>query len=448
MSNRYDVIIIGSGNAGLGVSAIVSGAGKKIAIIEEREFGGTCPNRGCTPKKILVAAAHSLDEIERASAHGIDVGPAKLNWTKLIQRKKDMISFLPGAMEGVAEKRGDVYRGAAKFVGPNSVEVDGTVLEGDNIVIATGSKTRPLDIPGAEFLITSDEVLSEEEQPEEVVFIGGGVIAMEFSHVYARAGTKVTILEMMPSLLPRVETDAVAVIQAESERIGVSVKTGVNVISVSASGDKFTVKYEIDGQEKAVTADRVINGSGRIANVETLNLEAGDIKHNRIAIETDDYLRSTSNPSVWVCGDSLVTSAQLAPIATYEGQIVGKNIVNGASIKPDYSVLPSGIYTIPALSSVGLTEMQARDKGLDIEVSVNDMKEWFSGKTYAENVAWVKVITDKKADKIIGAHMVGHRGEDLIHIFAMAIRHSIPASQLKDSLYAYPTFSSDIKSMF
>jgi len=334
------------------VSAIVSGAGKKIAIIEERDFGGTCPNRGCTPKKILVAAAHSLDEIERASAHGIDVGPAKLNWTKLIQRKKDMISFLPGAMEGVAEKRGDVYRGAAKFVGPNSVEVDGTVLEGDNIVIATGSKTRPLDIPGAEFLITSDEVLSEEEQPGEVVFIGGGVIAMEFSHVYARAGTKVTILEMMPSLLPRVETDAVAVIQAESERIGVSVKTGVKVISVSPSGDKFMVKYEIDGQEKAVTADRVINGSGRIANVETLNLEAGD---------------------------SLVTSAQLAPIATYEGQIVGKNIVNGASIKPDYSVLPSGIYTIPALSSVGLTEMQARDKGLDIEVSVNDMKEWFSG---------------------------------------------------------------------
>ena len=209
MPEKFDVVIIGGGNAGFGVSAIASEAGKSIAFIEERDFGGTCPNRGCTPKKVLVAAAHALHEIETASAHGITVGKPKLDWAKLIDREKDMIGFIPDAMEGVATKRGKTYKGHAKFVGPYTIDIDGTRIEGENIVIATGSRPRPLPITGAEHMITSDEVLSERELPGEVIFIGGGVIALEFGHVYARAGAKVSILEAMPSLLPRMESDAV-----------------------------------------------------------------------------------------------------------------------------------------------------------------------------------------------------------------------------------------------
>lgn len=447
MSEKYDIIIIGGGNAGLGVSAVAHEAGKRIAFVEERDFGGTCPNRGCTPKKVLVAAAHALHEIENAGAHAIEVGKPRLDWAKLIKREKDMIGFIPDAMAGLAEKRGDVYWGSAKFVGPNSVEVDGKTLEGDNIVIATGSRTRPLPIPGAEHMITSEDVLSEEVQPDEVVFIGGGVIAMEFSHVYARAGTKVTILEVMPRLLPRVEAGAVAAVQTESERIGVIIKTGVQVKAVTKSGDKLKVSYEIDGQEHSVEADRVINGAGRIANVETLDLDAGNVKHDRTAVDVDEYLRSTSNPAVWVVGDALVTSPQLSPIATYEGRIVGQNIVDGPTIKPDYSVIPSGIYTVPALSTVGLTEEEAEERGLDVKVTTSDMSDWFSTKTYAETVAWSKVLVDEKQDRIVGAHMVGHQSQELIHLFAMAMRHGIPASSLKNDMFAFPTFSSDLKSM-
>ena len=448
MADKYDVIILGGGNAGFGVSAIAHEARKKIAFIEERDFGGTCPNRGCTPKKVLVAAAHALHEIEIAGTHGIKVSKPKLDWSKLIQRTKDMISFIPDAMAGVAEKRGDVFRGSAKFISPNAVEVDGTVLEGENIVIATGSKPRPLPIPGAEHMITSDEVLSEESQPGEVVFIGGGVIAMEFSHVYARAGTKVTILEVMPRLLPRVEADAVAALQTESERIGITVKTSVDVKEITKANGNLRVVYEHDGKELTVDGDRVVNGAGRIANVDTLDLDAGNVKHDRVAIEIDKYLRSTSNPSVWVCGDSLVTSAQLSPLATYEGRIVGQNIVNGPTVKPDYAVIPSCVYTVPALSTVGLTEKEAKDKGLDVKVSTNDMTDWFSGKSYAESVAWAKVLVDESEDRIVGAHMVGHQGEDLIHLFALAMRHGIPASKLKDDMFAFPTFSSDVKNLF
>jgi glutathione reductase (NADPH) len=448
MSNHYDVIIIGGGNAGFGVSALVHEAGKSIAFIEERDFGGTCPNRGCTPKKVLVAAAHALHEIETASTHGITVGPAKLDWGKLIRREKDMIGFIPDAMEGVAKKRGDVFKVSAKFVGPNSVEVDGTVLTGEHIVIATGSKPRPLPIPGAELMITSDEVLSSERQPGQVIFIGGGVIAMEFSHVYARAGTDVTILEVMPRLLPNIEADAVAALRAESERVGVTVKTSVSVTSIAQANGRLEVTYEHDGETHTTQADTVINGAGRVANVDTLDLDAANVRHNGLRIETDEFLRSASNPAVWVTGDALTSSAQLSPLATHEGRIVGRNIVDGPTSTPDYAVIPSAVHTVPALATLGLTEEAANEKGLNVKVSTSDMTGWFSAKSFAESVAWAKVLVDQDTDRIVGAHMVGHRAEELIHLFAMAMRHDIPASAIKDDMFAFPTFSSDVKNLF
>lgn len=448
MSNKFDIVIIGGGNAGFGVSAVASEAGKMIAFVEEWDFGGTCPNRGCTPKKVLVAAAHALHEIELASVHGIDVGAPKLDWAKLIDREQDMIDFIPDAMAGVAEKRGKVFRGHARFVGPNSIDVDGTVLEADNIVIATGSKPRALPIPGAELMITSDEVLSEREQPGSVVFVGGGVIAMEFSHVYARAGTDVTILEALPQLLPRLDADAVAAIQGETERIGVNVKTSVRVNEIRAENGQLTVEFEHDGKTQAVSADRVVNGAGRVANVDTLDLEAGNVRHDGVAVDVDEYLRSTSNPCVWVCGDALVTSPQLSPLATHEGRIVGKNIVEGPVESPDYGVIPNCVYTVPALASVGITEAEAEDRGLAVNATTNDMTGWFSGKAYGETVAFSKVLVDTDTDRVVGAQMVGHNGEELIQLFAFAMTHGITASQIKNTPTAFPTFSSDVKNLF
>ena len=447
MSDRYDIVILGAGNAGFGVSQIAHAAGKSIAFVEADEFGGTCPNRGCTPKKVLVAAAQALHEIELAPQHGIEVGPAKLDWAKLIDRKNDMIDFIPGAMEDTAKSRGTVYKGKARFVDANAIEVNGTRIEAENFVVATGSITRPLSIPGVEHLITSDNVLSERELPDEVVFIGGGVIAMEFSHVYARAGAKVTILEMMPRLLPRLDADAVAAIQGESERLGIDIKTGVEVKAVEKSGDNLQVHFMHNGNQLSVAADRVVNGSGRIANVADLNLDAANIAHDGIRIEVDEYLRSVSNPAIWVAGDALVHSAQLSPLATYEGRVVGQNIVNNAQLKPDYSIVPSAVYTVPALSSVGLTEVQAKQAGLDVEVMISDMSSWFSARFYAETVAWAKVLVEKETRRIVGAHLVGHHGEELIHLFALAMRHGISADQLGDEMYAFPTFAADIKSM-
>ncbi|MGB5327009.1 MAG: NAD(P)/FAD-dependent oxidoreductase [Gammaproteobacteria bacterium] len=447
MPDRYDIVILGAGNAGFGVSQIAHAAGKSLAFVESDQFGGTCPNRGCTPKKVLVAAAHALHEIEIAHEHGIEVGPAKLDWSKLIDRKSDMIDFIPGAMEDTAKARGDIYQGKARFVGANAIEVDGTVIEADNFVIATGSITRPLSIPGAEHLITSDDVLSQRELPNEVVFIGGGVIAMEFSHVYARAGAKVTILEAMPQLLPRLDQDAVTAIRGESERIGIDVKVGVEVEAIEKTGGKLQVHFTHEGKRQSVEANQVVNGTGRIANTADLNLAAANIVHDGIRIEVDDHLRSVSNPAVWVAGDALVHSAQLSPLATYEGRIVGQNIADNAELKPDYAIVPSAVYTVPALSSVGMTQAEAKQAGIDVDIVTSDMSGWFSARFYAETVAWAKVIIEKGSRRVVGAHLVGHHGEELIHLFALAMRHGISADQLGDEMYAFPTFAADIKSM-
>lgn len=447
MTDRYDIAILGGGNAGFGVSAVAADAGKRIAFIEERDFGGTCPNRGCTPKKVLVAAAHSLAEIDHAGVHGISVGPVSLDWGALIRREKEMIGHIPEAMAGLAARRGAVYRGRGRFVGANALAVDGVTIEADNIVVATGSRPRTLPIPGAEHMITSDDVLAREYLPASVVFVGGGVIAMEFAHVYRRAGAAVTVLEAAPQLLPAIDADAVAAVRDEAERIGIAVRTGVAVKEIRNRGDGLEVVYEHDGAERTVGADAVVNGTGRVANLDGLDLAAGNVDHDGFRIATDEYLRSVSNPAVWVAGDALVTSPQLSPLATYEGRIVGRNIVEGPVARPDYAAMPSCVYTVPALATVGLTERQAVERGLKFRKTENDMRGWFSGKSYGETVAWAKVLIDADSDLILGAHMVGHQGENLIHLFAMAMKHGITAAAMRDGFFAFPTFASDVRNL-
>lgn len=447
MPQKFDVIILGAGNAGFGVSVIAHEAGKRIAFVEAGDFGGTCPNRGCVPKKVLVAAAHALHEIARAPTHGIDIGPARLDWGALIAREKEMIRPIPESMAELAAERGQVFRGRGRFVGANAIEVDGERLEAEHVVVATGSQPRPLNFPGAEHMITSDEVLSESALPGEVIFIGGGVIALEFCHVYARAGAKVTILEAAPRLLSDHDADAVAQLQAVTEKLGVRILTDVEVAAIEPEGGRLGVRFGHDGTERTLSADRIVNGAGRVACLDDLGLDAAGVTVEHGGIVVDDYLRSVSNPQVWAAGDTLTVSPQLSPLATYEGQIVGRNIVDGPRHQADWRVVPSGVFTVPALSSVGLSEEQAKDQGLRYEAEVNDMSDWFSSRTYAEDAAWSKTLVDPESGRILGAHLLGHRGEDLIHLFALAMKHGLTASDLREQLYAFPTFSADMKSV-
>src|SRR5262252_2311682 len=249
-TRSFDVVILGGGNAGMGVTVPTWEAGLKVVMIEPDLLGGICPNRGCMPKKVLVAAAHALDEIARASAHHIAVAKPTLDWAALIDREKAIISGIPGSLADLMNRRGvEVIRERGRFAGPNAIAVGGETLDAKHIVIATGSKPRRLPFPGAELMITSDDVLSERDLPASVVFIGGGVIALEFSHVYARAGAKVTILEVLSRLLDNLDADAVTQLRTETERIGVAIHTGVEVQRVEKVAGRLRVVY-VEGRSE------------------------------------------------------------------------------------------------------------------------------------------------------------------------------------------------------
>jgi glutathione reductase (NADPH) len=394
-AEKFDVVIIGGGNAGIGVTGPVRRAGLSVAMIESRDLGGTCPNRGCTPKKVLVAAGQALHDIERASVHQIAVGQPKLDWAALIAREKDMIKDIPENLaRAMARRKVEVIKGYGTFAGPDTVRVGDRTLHAGHIVIAGGSKPRPLSIPGAQQVMTSDDMLSESKRPDSVIFIGGGVISLEFGHVYARAGSAVTILEALPQLLPAMDSDAVARLQAESERIGLQIRTSVRIKRIETIGERFRVVFTHGDIESVAEADWVVNGAGRIADVDALGLVAGQVDHDNGRIAPDRYLRSTSNPRVYICGDAVPAS-----------------------------------------------------KGLSTEIHVNDMHDWFSARTYAETVAWSKIIVDHASDRILGAHFVGHAGHELVNIFGLAMKFVISASALREHDYAYPTFASDIKHM-
>lgn len=448
MADNYDVVILGTGNAGMGAAGVTRAAGKSVAMIESRDVGGTCPIRGCVPKKVLVAAAQVLHQIDLAPQHHISVGEAKLDWPALVARERTFVDGVPDDFRKSLESRQiELIEGRAKFVGENAIAVNGRTLEAENIVIATGSTPRSLPIKGAGLMITSDDILELATLPERLVFVGGGVIALEFGHVFARAGTAVTILEVMDRLLPRMEADAVAQIHQESERIGIKILTGVTVDEIATAGNALRVNFTHDGKQQSVEADRVANGAGRVPDVAELDLDAGNIAHDGLSLSVTEELRSTSNAHVWAAGDAVDGTAQLSPVATYEGRIVGNNILNGGGQTPAYGHVPANVYTVPALATIGMTEEEATASGRSFQVKASDMSGWRSSMTHAETVSYAKVLVEDDTNAILGAHIVGHGAEEIIHLFAMAMKYDLGASALSDMVYAYPTFASDIKFM-
>lgn len=450
IEDSYDVVVLGAGNAGQAAAGTARKAGRSVAIVEDRDVGGTCPNRGCVPKKVLVAAAEALDEIQRASGHRIRVEGSALDWGGLIEREQSLISGLPQAMEKSLAERGiDLVRGRARFVGRHAVEVDGRRLRGRKLVVATGSKPRRLPIPGAERLMVSEQFLRMNDLPASMVFVGAGVIAMEFAHVLARAGTKVTMLELAERPLPAFDTDLVDALTEHSRAIGIDIRTGVEVEEVTAGDDgTVEVRFEEDGKSRSVSAERGFNGTGRVPDLDTLELDAAEIELDGLRVDLDEHLRSTSNPDVLFAGDVVHGKPQLSPLATYEGRIAGHNLLEPGSLRtPDYRTAPAAVFTIPAMATVGLTEAQARERGYDAETKISRPHEWLTGRTYAEPASFAKIVRDRQTDELLGAHLFGHRAEESIHLFAFAMRYGLSANELASQVYVYPTFANDVKAL-
>lgn len=449
MSKSFDLVVLGVGTAASTAARVCADAGWSVAVVDERPYGGTCPLRGCDPKKMLRRGAEIIDGARRLRGKGIEDDGLKINWADLVAFKRSFTEAMPPKVESGLENAGiATLHGTARFVARNAVEVDGERLEARHFVIATGAKPRPMDTPGAEHLTDSTDFMELEALPRRIVFVGGGYITMEFAHIAARAGSEIRVIERGARPLKAFDADLVERLVAHSTSVGIDISTGTTLLSVEKAGDKFAVTVERDGRSEAWAADLVVHGAGRVPAIDQLDLAAAGIDADKTGVLVNDHLQSVSHPAVYAAGDVAASPGKpLTPVAALEGKAAAANLLNGNSEKPDYCGVPSAVFTIPELTGVGLLESEAKERGLNVRVAFNDTGGWFSNLRVGESCAATKVLIDDDSDTIVGAHLLGPHYAEVINVFGLAIRLGFKTGDLKGMVSAYPSVLSDLGSM-
>lgn len=448
MSKQYDLIAIGTGTAGTTVATKCRAAGWNVAIVDYQPFGGTCALRGCDPKKVLVGAAEVIDWAHRMQGKGISRQDLHIDWGALMAFKRSFTDPVPSRIENSLEKQGiDVFHGRARFRGPSSLEVEGQLLEARHFLIATGAKPMRLGIPGEEHLITSDGFLELEELPQRIVVVGGGFIAFEFAHIAARAGAKVTVLEQLPRFLRPFDPDLVDWLVDKSRQIGIDLHAGTSVAAVEKDGVSYKVRTSTGEKQEIFEADLVVHAAGRVPDVDGLDLEIAGVELERGRLKLNEFLQSVSNPAVYAAGDAALMGPPLTPVAAHDAHSVAANLLKGNQRRPDYQGVPSVVFTVPPLAAVGLQEEAARQQGLKFRVQHRKTSGWYTARRVNEDCSGYKILIEEGSERILGAHLIGPHAEEVINVFALAIRANLSAKDLKTVIWSYPTATSDVSYM-
>lgn len=453
MTKEYDVFVIGTGTAGKNVAYDCAAEGMKVAIADNREFGGTCANRGCDPKKVLVGITEAMQLSENLKGKGI-VSVPKIDWQALQKFKDKFTNAVPAATEKKLKKAGiEMYHQSPKFLDENTLSVEGKTIKAKKIVIATGQKPMELKIPGREHLKVSDDFLEMSALPESIVFVGAGYIGMEFAHIAARCGAKVTIVEFEDRPLAPFEAAIVSHLTEASKALGINFIFNAKVSKVEKLRKNYRVFYENEGASAPLSAQYVdarivFNTAGRVPSIDELDLEKGNVAFQKEGITVNEFLQNTTNPSVYACGDvSASGSLPLTPTSSQEARIVSLNIRNGNKTKMDFPPVPSVVFTIPQVASIGLTEEEAKKKGYDFVMEYKSVPKWYNAKrTNSESYAY-KTLVDKKRNLILGAHIIAPEAGEMINLFVLAMCGKLTPENLKAMIFAYPTWGNDIKGM-
>lgn len=448
MGRTYDLVIVGTGTAAMGVSMRVRAAGWRVAVIDFRPFGGTCALRGCDPKKVLVSGAETVDLVSRMLGHGV-TGNCSINWPELMAFKRTFTDPVPEEnRQQYAEKGIDAFTGRARFAGHNVLEVDGERLESRYFLIAAGAEPVRLGIPGEQYLANNEDFLSLEQLPPRIAMVGGGYIASEFSHIAARAGAKVTILQRGTRILPRFDPDLVDWLLERFTSLGITVHTNTQVEAIEKTGGGFLVRASSHGDNVGIPADLVVHAAGRAPAFDDLNLEAAGIEMEKGRIRLNEFLQSISNPAVYAAGDAAQVGPPLTPVSSHDAKIVAANLLGGNQHKPNYTGVPSVAFTIPPIATVGLSEAAALKQGLKFRVKSEKTGGWYTARRVAEPVYGFKTLVEDQTGRILGAHLVGPHADEVINIIALAMRNGLTADNIKSTIFAYPTSASDIGYMF
>jgi glutathione reductase (NADPH) len=443
---HYDLIVLGTGGAGYQVAEKCQQAGWSVAVVNEGPFGGTCPVRGCIPKKVLSGTAEVIDTNRRFGELGIVAKQPELSWPELIKFKRTFTDPVPpSTKKGLRELGIDVFAGSPRFTGTLRLEVNGEQLEAKKVHIAVGAKPAQLPIEGFEHLITSDDFLELDELPKRIVFVGGGYISFELAHVAARFGAEVTILHGDNHPLPAFDRDIIQELLAASKAAGIIVELNAKVQKISKQAGVFTVTTD---NGRAFNADLALHGAGRPPAIDRLNLEASNVAYDQNrGILVDEYLRSTSNPAVSAAGDAAAAGPPLSPVAGVQGAIAADNLLGKSHKQPGYHSTPSVIFSTPPVGKVGYLESEAKEKGISFNVITNNLSGWFDSQRLNLKHTKSKILVEKTTQKIIGAHLIANHAEDLINYFSLAIEHGLTPEQLKAPIFVFPTPSDDLRSM-
>jgi glutathione reductase (NADPH) len=438
MRDPYDLLVIGAGTAAMVASMRVRAAGWRVAVVDSRPLGGTCALRGCDPKKMLVAGASAVAHAERMKGKGV-AGDLRVNWRDLMAFKRSFTDPVPGKNEArYADKGIDAYRGHARFTGSDTVDVQGVgELRAKRFLIASGAEPVRLGIPGEEHLVDSEGFLALESLPKRILMVGGGYVAAEFSHIAAVAGACVTILQHGERMLKGFDPDLVGWLMPAFQELGIEVRTSTSVDAIEKTNEGFRVRASSAGAPLAFDVDLVVHAAGRAPRFDELNVQAAGVDVENGKLKLNEFLQSVSNPAVYAAGDAAQCGPPLTPVSSYDAKVLAANMLQGNHRQTDYRGVPSVAFTLPPIASVGVSEEQARRKGMKFRIKCELVPTWFTARQAAENVYGYKVLVDETTDLILGAHLVGPRVDEVINLFAMAIRHGLTAEELKSTMFAY-----------
>ena len=438
------VIVIGGGPGGYVCAVRLAQLGASVTLIEKRDIGGTCLNRGCIPTKSLLHSADLWSELHDMPLSGIRVDTYEFSWQTMQRRKDRTVAKLRGGVERLLKKwRVEVKRGSATldsdgnvaFAGENGSET----LKADAVVIATGTEPAmvPLPLPEGYTPMTTDELLGVKDLPGRLAIIGGGVIGVEMASVFARLGTKVEIIELLPEILAQLDGDLGTYAESEFVKAGIGINKAAKTVSIE--GKRGALKITLDSG-KVIETDDILVAVGRRPRTEGLD-KAGVTLDRRGYIQVDEHLQ-TSRKGVYAIGD-VTGRIQLAHVASAQGLCCAESIA-GEQYDMDYAVVPSCVFSSPELASVGLTEKQAREQGISVEVAKCPFAA--SGKAMAEGDTrgFVKLIAEEKSGKVIGVHIAGGAADTMIHEGALAVFLGATAGQLARMIHAHPTRSESI----
>lgn len=445
-----DVLVVGTGTAAeTCVHAIHSRKPEaKIAVADERPYGGTCAIRGCTPKKYFVLAAEAVDRVRALQGLGIS-GDAHIDWPALMASKATWTDNVPPRTEkGYAGIGVDTLHGHCAFTGPTTVAVgDDATVDAKTIVLANGAASRAPTFPGGEHCVTSDDFLELPTLPKRIIFIGGGFISFEFAHVAARCGAHARIVHTSKQPLKQFDQDAVEVLVEATRAAGIDVELDRKVTGVRKDDKTGELIVQcVTGCEFA--ADLVVCAIGRVPNTAKLGLDTGNVAFTDRGVTVDECLRSTTNPNVYAIGDVAASGLQLATVCDHEAKVAAENIAFGHGTKnAAYGQVASAVFTIPTMATVGMTEAAADKKGLKYRVNKGTTTGWPSSKRINEQRSLYKVLIEEGTGRMLGAHMVRHEAAEVINVFALAVNAGLTNAQMQAVLWAYPSYSSDIKYM-